>query len=177
MKCALLKLCTTNVLTVNRSSQTQIKTQLQSNITEGGNICNSKLTETIVRLCCWIILYLITIFWPKQSISCLSFLSISILPSTLWFILCWDFFSFFVSSTDLNRTSDSTQSNSGLPKHSSFSVCLLQCHCSALQWGVASFCRLLQYILQTGLFHQFPLPLLPSRTHITHAACVHAGPG
>ena len=54
MKCALLKLCTTNVLTVNRSSPTQIKTQLQSNITEGGNcdICNSKLTETIVHLCC-----------------------------------------------------------------------------------------------------------------------------
>lgn len=43
MECALLKLCTTNVLSVNRSSQAQIKTQLQSNITEGGNcdICNS----------------------------------------------------------------------------------------------------------------------------------------
>ena len=50
-------------------------------------------------------------------------------------------------------------------------LCLLTA--ASLQWGVASFCRPLQYILQTGLFHQFPLPpsIPPSRTPHTQRAC------
>ena len=58
-------------------------------------------------------------------------------------------------------------SNSGLPNTHSLSAQCRYCSVTAVQWGVASVCRL-HYILQTGLFHQFPLLLL---THLTQRAC------
>ena len=175
MKCALLKLCTTNVLTVNRSSKTQIKTQLQSNITEGGNcdICNSlqinrnNCTSLLQDIPSFIWL---PFFWPKQSSSCLSFLSISNRLSTLWFILysCFYVFRLSIYPIHLKGINESMQSNSGLRNTHSLSA-----YCSVTAVGCCQFLQTTAiYSADWFISSVSPPPSIPpSRTPHTQRAC------
>lgn len=156
MKCALLKLCTTNVLTVNRSSPTQIKTQLQSNITEGGNcdICNSKLTETILHLCCRIILYWIFLTHTKHLLFKFPFNFKSLVHPLIYTLLSTIILFHEVHHPIHLKWTNELMNAIKLwtPKYS-FSVCsvqVLQCHCSGVLPMSADrciiFCRLVYFI-------------------------------
>ena len=174
MKCALLKLCTTNVLTVNRSSPTQIKTQLQSNITEGGNcdICNSKLTETIVHLCCRIIL-----FYDPHKASLFKFpfnFKSPVHPLICSLLSMIILFHNLHHPIHLKRNKWVNAIKLRTPKHS-FSVCsvqILQCDNSAV-----GCCQCLQTpaLYSADWFISSVSP--PPRSRTPHAACVRAGPG
>ena len=175
MKCALLKLCTTNVLTVNRSSPTQIKTQLQSNITEGGNcdICNPKLTETILHLCCRIILYRIFLTHTKHLLFKFPFNFKSLVHPLIYTLLFTIILFHEVHHPiHLKWTIESVLSNPGLPNTHSLSA---QCRtCSVTAVGC---CQCLQTAaLYSADWFISSVSPPPPRSRSSHAACVRAGP-
>ena len=168
-----VKLCTTNVLTVNRSSKTQIKTQLQSNITEGGNcdICNSlqinrnnctSLLQDILSL------YLITIFLTetKQLLFELPFNFKSPVHPLIHSL--FSIFTFLDHPVHLKGINESMQSNSGLPNTHSLSA-----YCSVTAVGCCQFLQTTAiYSADWFISSVSPPPSIPpSRTPHTQRAC------
>lgn len=177
MKCALLKLCTTNVLTVNRSSPTQIKTQLQSNITEGGNcdICNPKLTETILHLCCRIILYWIFLTHTKHLLFRFPFYFKSLVHPLIYTLLSAMilFHGEVHHPIHLKWTNESMLSNSGLPNTHSLSA---QCrYCSVTAVGCCQCLQTAALYSADWFISSVSLLLLAHAAH-TQRACA-PGPG
>lgn len=136
----------------------------------------SKLTETIVHLCCDIILYLITIFLTQTKQLLFKFpFNFNSPVHPLIYSLFLSFCHIFASSNSSERTKWVNAIKLRTPKHSWFSVCLLQRHCSSGVLPVCAdncniFCRLVYFI-------SFPSPPPPSRTPHTQRACApgHSG--